>query len=345
MTFGNERPTEQRKCRRIELWLRNQHSGNEVRVEALEVPHICCDVIPAPEMTTVAYLNEQVMEVADCSVDGSGLDEVGLLLGADYYWEVATGNIKRLQSGLVAVEMVFGWTLQGTTLKHHLDSVHNLFPATSEMLRDHLYVDDLVTGADNLEEAEKISRESQEIMHLAGMNLRKWKSNEFKLEEALSETDRTQSGFSDVTMTKILGVERRPESDDFVFEMNTLIDFLSKRQDTKRFLLQASARVFDPFGFLAPISTTAKVMFQSLWERGTDWDESLPPDIAETWDKWCHQLPMLRQIATPRLLARDLSHACTEVELHVFCDASPKAYGAVAYVKARTENGCTTVTH
>lgn len=607
MTFGNERPTEQRKCRRVELWLRNQHSGNEVRVEALEVPVICCDVIPAPEMTTVAYLNEQGMEVADCSVDGSRLDEVGLLLGADYYWEVATGNIKRLQSGLVAVETVFGWTLQGSastsssavayhastgvlrvtvsadldddnlskqlksfwelehigitdkpdnthtekqvlqdfkenvaykdgrycvalpwqeniheladnkttalarlsslttkllrsegtaeaydramrdylltghaeevpeagesprgpvyymphrgvtrpssettklrvvfdasssapgqrslnevlsagpnlnpnlsdilirfrmhnvaimadiekaflqvglaemdrdalrflwyesvprrgevlppikeyrmtrvpfgvtsspfllaaTLKHHLDSVHNLFPATSEMLRDHLYVDDLVTGADNLEEAEKICRESQEIMQLAGMNLRKWKSNEFKLEEALSETDRTQSGFSDVTMTKILGVEWRPESDDFVFEMNTLIDFLSKRQDTKRFLLQASARVFDPFGFLAPISTTAKVMFQSLWERGTDWDESLPPDIAETWDKWCHQLPMLRQIATPRLLARDLGHACTEVELHVFCDASPKAYGAVAYVKARTENGCTTVT-
>ncbi|XP_077528348.1 uncharacterized protein LOC144140007 [Haemaphysalis longicornis] len=114
MTFGNERPTEQRKCRRVELWLRNQHSGNEVREEALEVPHICCDVIPAPEMTTMAYLNEQGMEVADCSVDGSRLNEVGLLLGADYYWEVATGNIKCPQSGLVTVETVFGWTLQGT---------------------------------------------------------------------------------------------------------------------------------------------------------------------------------------------------------------------------------------
>ncbi|XP_072144712.1 uncharacterized protein [Dermacentor andersoni] len=84
----------------------------ESRVEALEIPQICCDIVPAPEASTVNYLEEQGLQLADSTQDGA---EIGLLLGSDFYWEVTTGSVRRLDSGLVAVETIFGWTLQGTT--------------------------------------------------------------------------------------------------------------------------------------------------------------------------------------------------------------------------------------
>ncbi|XP_065305992.1 uncharacterized protein [Dermacentor albipictus] len=112
MTFGNEKPSSGMKCRRVELWLCSRHNGRKIRVEALEIPQICCDIVPAPEASTVNYVEEQGLELADSTQDGA---EVGLLLGSDFYWEVTTGSVRRLDSGLVAVETIFGWTLQGTT--------------------------------------------------------------------------------------------------------------------------------------------------------------------------------------------------------------------------------------
>lgn len=233
--------------------------------------------------------------------------------------------------------------LLAATLRHHLKAVEEKFPRTAKILSDNLYVDDFVTGADSVEEAERIIRESQTILEMGGMNLRKWRSNHPEIIASLAETESAQKTLPELGPTKILGVEWRPDTDDFVFEMPALIGFLASRQDTKRFLLQASARIFDPFGFLSAITITAKVMFQNLWERGTAWDEKLPSDLQETWDKWCQQLPQLRQISVPRILARKLRDARTKSELHIFCDASPKAYGAVAYIKAQNEEGEITI--
>ncbi|XP_072142209.1 uncharacterized protein [Dermacentor andersoni] len=112
MTFGNDKPSSGMKCRRGELWLCSRHNERKIRVEALEIPQIGCDIVPAPEASTVNYLEEQGLELADSTQDGA---EIGLLLGSDFYWEVTTGSVRRLDSGLVAVEAIFGWTLQGTT--------------------------------------------------------------------------------------------------------------------------------------------------------------------------------------------------------------------------------------
>ncbi|XP_075534040.1 uncharacterized protein LOC142567746 [Dermacentor variabilis] len=415
--FGSERPSEERRCHRVECWLRNWRNNTRVRIEALEVPEICGDLLPPPDDSTASIAREQDLQLADTLPDGyhPGVG-VELLIGADHYWDIATGNVKRLGEKLVAMETAFGWTLQGTestssvatflsstgvmrvgvttapdeisrqlrsfwelehlgivndtqltakedsvlrafeetitqkngryqvalpwkenasdltdnksiashrlhsltakllrheetvldydqairnylqaghaeeanelaTLSHHLKTVQEKFPRTAKILSDNLYVDDLVTGADSVEEAERIIRESQSILKAAGMNLRKWRSNYPELIASFAETESAQKTLPELGPTKILGVEWRPDTDEFVFEMTALIGFLASRQDTKRFVLQASARIFDPFGFLSAITITAKIMFQSLWERGTAWDERVPSDLQETWDK------------------------------------------------------------
>ena len=39
---------------------------------------------------------------------------VDILIGADYYWDFVSDNIRRKNSGPVAVETISGWVLSGT---------------------------------------------------------------------------------------------------------------------------------------------------------------------------------------------------------------------------------------
>ena len=48
---------------------------------------------------------------------------------------------------------------------------------------------------------------------------------------------------------------------------------------TKRAVLSDSAKVFDPLGLISCVTMVVNIIFQRLWERGTIWDEPLPPDI------------------------------------------------------------------
>ncbi|XP_070385218.1 uncharacterized protein [Dermacentor albipictus] len=120
--------------------------------------------------------------------------------------------------------------LLAATLSHHLKTVQEKFPHTAKILSDNLYVDDLVTGGDSVEEAERIIRESQSILKAAGMNLRKWRSNYPELIASFAETESAQKTLPELRPTKILGVEWRPDTDEFVFGMTALIGFLEERR-------------------------------------------------------------------------------------------------------------------
>ncbi|XP_075542185.1 uncharacterized protein LOC142576096 [Dermacentor variabilis] len=100
------------KTRRVELWLRSQYYEKGVRVEALEVPCICADILAAASNSVLLQLSKFHFQVADAS-RGDESENVDLLIGADHYWEIVTGSTKRLSSKLMAVETVFGWTVQG----------------------------------------------------------------------------------------------------------------------------------------------------------------------------------------------------------------------------------------
>ncbi|XP_075539699.1 uncharacterized protein LOC142574522 [Dermacentor variabilis] len=129
--FGSERPSEERRCHRVECWLRNWRNNTRVRIEALEVPEICGDLLPPPDDSTASIAREQDLQLADTLPDGyhPGVG-VELLIGADHYWDIATGNVKRLGEKLVAMETAFGWTLQGT---ESTSSVANFLSSTGVM--------------------------------------------------------------------------------------------------------------------------------------------------------------------------------------------------------------------
>jgi hypothetical protein len=98
------------------------------------------------------------------------------------------------------------------------------------------------------------------------------------------------------------------------------------------------ARIYDPLRLLAPVIVRAKILLQRVWALKVDWDESLPSDLHSEWKRYYSQLTLLNNIRFPRKVIIKIA---VNIELHGFCDASEKAYGACVYV--RTTNGDGTI--
>ena len=90
--------------------------------------------------------------------------------------------------------------------------------------------------------------------------------------------------------------------------------------------------MFDPIGFLAPFIVRAKIFLQSLWTLRQGWDEKIPEEIQQEWSIWQKELESLTAFSVPQLY-RLFMASSTSIQLHLFGDASERAFCAVAYFR------------
>ncbi|GFV16420.1 pro-Pol polyprotein [Trichonephila clavipes] len=102
------------------------------------------------------------------------------------------------------------------------------------------------------------------------------------------------------------------QKDYLSFRLTGLLDFLQKRKNTKRFLLMAAGRIFDPLGFASPFTIKFKNLSQEIWHRKTDWDEELLPDIKGKFEQWCLEASFLCELQIPRYALECHSVNCLE---------------------------------
>ncbi len=98
---------------------------------------------------------------------------------------------------------------------------------------------------------------------------------------------------------------------------------------------------YDPLGFIAPYTTRAKLIVQSMWDKQRDWDNPLiPHDLQRAWKEWESELHMLPRISLPRSYAPPhTDQMVISRQVHVFSDASEKAYGSVSYLRTEDDQG------
>lgn len=77
----------------------------------------------------------------------------------------------------------------GATIEFHSDSYKT---DVSEKLKDDIYVDNVITGANSDEEAIYLYKSAKEIFSQASMNLREWLSNSALVSEVISASDRAE---------------------------------------------------------------------------------------------------------------------------------------------------------
>lgn len=100
---------------------------------------------------------------------------------------------------------------------------------------------------------------------------------------------------------------------------------------TKRTVLQAAAKIFDPLGLLSPFTIRAKIGFQRLWKTDVTWDDSLAKQECDEWRRLMSEAEELQLLEIPRCYASK-NKLVESYKLHVFADASPAAYEVVAYI-------------
>ena len=54
---------------------------------------------------------------------------------------------------------------------------------------------------------------------------------------------------------------------------------------TKRKVLRISAKIFDPLGWLMPVTIRTRLFLQELWRAQVGWDEELSEDFRAVWEK------------------------------------------------------------
>ena len=138
----------------------------------------------------------------------------------------------------------------------------------------------------------------------------------------------------------MLGLVWNQEEDVFQFNPRKIIDAAAAIQGTptKRQVAQIQSRIFDPLGFLALVTILAKLIFQKIWTEKIDWDQPITPEIEKDWYEFISGLGKLSELKIPRRVIAEGGSAAS-AELHVFCDASTKAYGAVAYLRSTSTEG------
>jgi hypothetical protein len=108
--------------------------GNEtLQLTALVVPSICNPLTSQPITSSGTSYDHLIgLELAD-SADISDALEVDVLIGSDWYWRLATGQVIRGDVGPTAIHTKVGWILSGPA--DHLDVAVNLILTSTHTLK------------------------------------------------------------------------------------------------------------------------------------------------------------------------------------------------------------------
>ncbi|XP_047995284.1 uncharacterized protein LOC125233345 [Leguminivora glycinivorella] len=202
--------------------------------------------------------------------------------------------------------------LLNATIKHHLSR------STSEQIKNlanDIYVDNLLTGVNNIKEATQLYNDCKMTFKQISMNIREWNSNCKELGKAIPEINNKGT-------VKTLGLDWNLCEDTLKLRTKP-----ANNTFTKRGILKAIASIYDPCGLAAPVVLPAKLLLQSLWIKNVKWDSPLSKEIITDWTNILKDLEAIKEICVPRNISNE--ETC---QIHCFTDASVKAYSAVVYI-------------
>ncbi len=231
-----------------------------------------------------------------------------------------------------------------TKVIQHLAESHSAtHPQASRAILRDFYVDDYLAGASTMEEATAIRKQLCDLLNIAGMKLRKWRTSndEFRktIPNELVETEDLHLSSSSSQAPKALGIHWNVTMDQLHISIPTPS---TNSKVTKRLIASESAKVFDVLGFFAPSTILPKILLQNLWQRQLSWDETVPDSILQQWKDWIIDLPQINNHSISRRYTLNLSPVIL-TSLHGFSDASNKAYGAVIYMRQIHEDATISV--
>ena len=248
--------------------------------------------------------------------------------------------------------------LLNATVSHHLNKYSPSHPQLVKNLSQSTYVDDIVSGAKNDDDAYLLYKESKSLLKAGGFNLRKFITNSSQLQDRInrdegvlhaSKTPELEETYSSSTLgatqslcsgeQKILGIRWNVSADHFVIDVSNIACLARELEPTKRHIVSVVGRFYDPLGFMSPVVIQFKILFQELCRSKLDWDQPLNGELLHKWQSLISDLRVGPPISIPRYFLNDIHSEVKSYSLHGFCDASKDAYAAVVYLLIETTAG------
>lgn len=177
-------------------------------------------------------------------------------------------------------------------------------------------------------------------MTLGKIRLHKFVSNDGEVMKNLPSEDLAKDlkeinlNSESLPVQRTLGLYWDLETDSYIFRVS-----LKDTPYTRRGVMSTVSSLYDPLGFIAPVTIQGKIILRNLVSETTDWDEILSNDFREQWEKWKDSLKACENLMISRtLVPASLLHAA-RVELHTFSDASELGIAAVSYVRVVSKEG------
>jgi hypothetical protein len=204
------------------------------------------------------------------------------------------------------------------------------YPRASREVEHGFYVDDLLSGADSVDDAVNLFAEINTIVSSGAMKLRKINSNSLDFLQSIPEDDREEVE-ADMHI-KALGIKWTPSTDSIGFDVKPI----EARKLTKRIVYSEVCKIYDPEGLLGPVTFRFKLFMKRVWNANVNWDDPLPQDIADEWMEIAQTMYLLNTIRIDRCMKL---HDAVVLELHGFADASNLGYGACIFVVSESSHG------
>ncbi|XP_063380261.1 uncharacterized protein LOC134666885 [Cydia fagiglandana] len=205
--------------------------------------------------------------------------------------------------------------LLNATIKHHLQTSEGNY---TKQLANNIYVDNLLTGTESVDEALDLYKEAKDKFSEISMNLREWSSNSKDFLNQIQDV-------APETTVKTLGLNWDLKEDSL--QLRAKVN--KNNEITKRGILKTIAAIYDPCGFSVPIVLPAKLLLQQLWKEKVKWDSSLSDETKQKWMSILEDLKEIESIRLPRNMTVPNRH---KAQLHCFTDSSTVAYAAVVYL-------------
>lgn len=211
----------------------------------------------------------------------------------------------------------------------------NDFPSAARIVLQDFYVDDVLSGANSIEETKTLCEQLVQLLRRGGFELHKWNSNVDEIVthvQGSRDENLTSLSINEDDSVNTLGLQWLQSSDEFQFSIG-----INVGAKTKREILSAISKLFDPLGFIGPIVIRAKLIMQATWTYNVEWDSPLPPELLSEWNDYVKDVQKVGIIRVPR---RTVPYEnSTHLYLHGFCDASERAYGACLYIQSENQEG------
>lgn len=84
------------------------------------------------------------------------------------------------------------------------------------------------------------------------------------------------------------------------------------------------------------VTLIGKTIFQELWKTRQGWDEPVTGKLLQDWQKFSNDVSPEKKLAFQDGSSKDRR---VKLQVHGFCDAFTKAYGAAVYTRVVDEKG------